>query len=82
MILAATVVTAEHKKILKNLSVPVILVGQQYSGHCCVYHDDYHATRDLTEAVLDMGRKIRDISARSCRTRQLAQNVLAVMKML
>lgn len=57
VILAATVVTAEHKKILKNLSVPVILVGQQYSGHCCVYHDDYHATRDLTEAVLDMGRK-------------------------
>ena len=29
VILAATVVTAEHKKILKNLSVPVILVGQQ-----------------------------------------------------
>ena len=57
VILAATVVTAEHKKILKNLSVPVILVGQQYSGHCCVYHDDYHATRDLTEAVPDMGRK-------------------------
>lgn len=63
VILAATVVTAEHKKILKNLSVPVILVGQQYSGHCCVYHDDYHATRDLTEALFSIWEgKIRDIS--------------------
>lgn len=55
VIFAATVLTPEHKKILKNLSVPVILVGQQYSGYCCVYHDDYHAAYDLTRAVLEMG---------------------------
>lgn len=55
VIFAATVLTAEHKKILRNLSVPVILVGQQYSGYCCVYHDDYHAAHDLTRAVLEMG---------------------------
>lgn len=36
---------------------PVILVGQQCSGHCCIYHDDYHATRDLTGAVIAMGRR-------------------------
>lgn len=57
VILTATVLSAEHKRILKNLSVPVVLVGQQYSGYCCVYHDDYHASRDLTAAVLGMGRK-------------------------
>ena len=57
VIFAATILTAEHKRILRKLSVPVILVGQQCSGYCCVYHDDYHATRDLTRAVLAMGRR-------------------------
>ena len=57
MIFAATILTAEHKRALKKLSVPVILVGQQYPGHCCIYHDDYHATRDLTGAVVAMGRR-------------------------
>ena len=57
VIFVATILTAEHKRVLKNLSVPVILVGQQCSGHCCIYHDDYHATRDLTGAVIAMGRK-------------------------
>lgn len=57
VIFAATILTAEHKRALKKLSVPVILVGQQYPGHCCIYHDDYHATRDLTGAVVAMGRR-------------------------
>lgn len=57
VILAATVLTPEHKRLLKALSVPVVIVGQQLSGHCCVFHDDYHASYDLTKLFLEKGRK-------------------------
>lgn len=57
VILAATVFTAEHKRILKKLSVPVVIVGQRLSGYGCVYHDDYHAAYDLTKLLLDKGRE-------------------------
>ena len=64
VILAATVLTPEHKRLLKNVSVPVVLVGQQLSGHCCVFHDDYHATYSLTKLFLENGReKLGYISA-------------------
>ncbi|TGY92647.1 LacI family transcriptional regulator [Petralouisia muris] len=56
VILAATVFSAEYKRILKKLSVPVVIVGQQLSGYCCVFHDDYHASYDLTKLFLDQGR--------------------------
>lgn len=57
VILVATVFTAEHKRILKRLSVPVVIVGQQLSGYCCVYHDDYHAAYELTKLLLEKGRR-------------------------
>ena len=57
VLLAATVLTAEYKKALKNLSVPVVIVGQQLSGYGCIFHDDYHATYDLTKLLLEKGRK-------------------------
>lgn len=56
VILAATVFTAEHKRALKNLTVPIVIAGQQLSGYCCVYHDDYHAMYDLTRLFLEKGR--------------------------
>lgn len=56
VILVATVFTAEHKRILKNLRVPVVIVGQRLSGYCCVFHDDYHAAYDLTRLLMEKGR--------------------------
>lgn len=56
VILVATVFSAEHKRILKNMSVPVVIVGQQMAGQCCVYHDDYQATYALTKLFLEKGR--------------------------
>lgn len=56
VILVATILTAEHKRMLKNLSVPSVIVGQYLSGHCCVFHDDYHATYALTKFLLEKGR--------------------------
>ena len=57
MILVATVFTAAHKRVMKELSVPVVIVGQYLSGYCCVFHDDYHAAYDLTKLFLEKGRK-------------------------
>lgn len=57
VILAATVLTSKHKQMLKNLSVPIVIVGQQLTGYCCVFHDDYHASYDLTRLFLEKGRK-------------------------
>lgn len=56
VILVATVFTAAHKRALKELSVPVVIVGQYLSGYCCVYHDDYHACYDITKRMLEKGR--------------------------
>lgn len=57
VILIATVFSAEYKKLLKSLTVPVVIVGQQLSGYSCVFHDDYHATYDLTRLLLEKGRE-------------------------
>ncbi len=56
VILSATVFTAEHKRILKNMLVPVVIVGQHLSGYHCVFHDDYHAAYDITKLLLQKGR--------------------------
>lgn len=56
IILAATVLGSEHRKILKNLFVPVVIAGQYLPGFCCVFHDDYHASYDLTKAMIEKGR--------------------------
>ena len=64
VILLATVITPEHKKMLKGMKVPVVIVGQRLSGYCCVFHDDYHCMYDMAELFLDKGcKKIGYISA-------------------
>ena len=57
VILLATVFTPEHKKVLKNMNVPVIILGQKFDGHYCVFHDDYHGMYELTKLILEKGRK-------------------------
>ncbi|MDE6917924.1 MAG: LacI family DNA-binding transcriptional regulator [Lachnospiraceae bacterium] len=56
VILIATVFTPAHKRALKEMSVPVVIVGQYLPGYCCVYHDDYHACYDITKRMLEKGR--------------------------
>ena len=56
IILIGTVFTAAHKKVLKELAVPVVILGQSLAGYSCVYHDDYHAAYDLTTLLLAHGR--------------------------
>lgn len=55
VILLATILSATLKKKVRQISVPVVLVGQQLKGCNCVYHDDYHAMYDVTRLVLSKG---------------------------
>ena len=57
VILAATIFSPEHKRLLREFPVPAVIVGQQLGGHYCVFHDDYHAAYDLTRLILEKGRK-------------------------
>lgn len=56
VIFAATVFTPEHERLMKAMSVPVVVTGQRIAGYNCVYHDDYHATYDITKLILGKGR--------------------------
>ena len=56
ILLIATVFTPEHKTVLERLHVPVVILGQQFPGKCCVYHDDYGAARAVTAHMLERGR--------------------------
>lgn len=57
VIFAATVLTSSHKKALKKMDIPVVIVGQKLSGFHCVYHDDYQAEYELTSNIIQKGRK-------------------------
>lgn len=45
IILIATMFTPEHHAVLQSLHVPVVIVGQQYPGFSCVFHDDFARRR-------------------------------------
>lgn len=57
VVLIATVFTKEHKQILKDYPVPVVIAGQKLSGVSSVYHDDFGAGAAVARHLLDLGRK-------------------------
>ena len=57
VILIGTVFTAEHKSALKQMKVPVVIVGQNLQGYSSVYHDDLNAMYDMTRYLMKHGRK-------------------------
>lgn len=56
IILIATIFTPEHRKLLKESNVPVVIVGQNVRGFCSVYHDDYSAAKEITGMLISEGR--------------------------
>ena len=57
IILIATIFTPEHKRALKRLQVPVVLLGQRLEGYSCVYQDDYHAACAVARVLLAHAKK-------------------------
>lgn len=56
IILIGTIFTKEHQALLKEIKVPVVMLGQRLSGYSSVYYDDYEAAKELTERLLDTGK--------------------------
>lgn len=57
IILIATLMGQEHKKTIKGLHMPIIVVGQETDYVSCIYHDDYHAAKQLTQLMIEKGCK-------------------------
>lgn len=57
IILIGTIFTNQHKKLLKQLKVPVVIVGQYLKGYSCIYNDDYNAAKDITKELMKNNRK-------------------------
>ncbi|MDD2979389.1 MAG: LacI family DNA-binding transcriptional regulator [Hespellia sp.] len=55
IILVATIFTREHKKLMKELKLPIVIVGQYLPGYSVVYHDDRGAAKAMTERLIEAG---------------------------
>ena len=55
IILIGTVITKEHLKIMKQISVPLVVLAQRAHDYSCVYYDDYEASKELTALALKKG---------------------------
>lgn len=58
VIFIATIFTEEHKRSLRELTVPVVILGQQLEGYNCISYNDYGASREMTEHLLKTGSRI------------------------
>lgn len=57
VIFVATIVTQMHLDIVKDMKIPIVIVGQNVDGHPCVYHSDYEAAYDMTKYLIAKGHK-------------------------
>lgn len=55
IILLGTVKTQKHRNILKNLNLPLVVLGQASDYGASIYHDDYLAAFEMTEYVIKKG---------------------------
>lgn len=51
IILFGTIFTPEHKKTMKEIGIPVIVLSQKADGYSCIYSDDYHAALALGKMI-------------------------------
>lgn len=58
IILIGTVLSRQHYRVMQELRIPVVVLGQQAEGYSCVYHDDYGAAREMTFYLLRRAKHI------------------------
>ena len=66
IILIGTVISAEHRKFLKNSKVPVVVIGQYTKYANCIYHDDYGAGKAMGRLVAAELKKAWKETGESC----------------
>lgn len=57
IILMGTVLTPAHISFFKESEIPIVICGQNHSSVSCIYHDDLHATCEITRHIIGKGRR-------------------------
>lgn len=57
VIFIATILTKQHRDMLKEYKVPIVLLGQRLEGYPCIFQDDQKAAMTLTEQMVKTGSK-------------------------
>ena len=57
VLMMGTAFTEEHRALMRELTIPLIILGQWIDEFSCVYHDDYRAIYDVTTKFLQQGRR-------------------------
>lgn len=57
IILVGTIFTKEHMKLMKDLPIPVVVLGQHVEGYSSIYHDDLNAAEAITDLMVESGGK-------------------------
>lgn len=52
VIFIATILTKQHRDMLKEYKVPIVLLGQRLEGYPCIFQDDQKAAMTLTEQMV------------------------------
>ena len=55
IIFMATKVTERHIEVMNNLEVPIVVVAQDIEGFSSVFFNEYDATRDITNYLIEKG---------------------------
>lgn len=58
IIFIGTIFTKAHFNLIKQLEVPIVILGQQVEGYSCVYQDDYHAAKEAARLLSNSGKQI------------------------
>jgi LacI family sucrose operon transcriptional repressor len=58
IIFMGTMFSKAHFNILKELEVPIVILGQQVEGYSCVYQDDYNAAKEAVQLLMKKGNQI------------------------
>ncbi len=57
VVLVGTVISDEHLAAMGDMSLPLVVLDQQLSGHSCVFQNDRGALRDVTAKVLRRSKR-------------------------
>lgn len=63
IILIGTVFTKEHYRVMKEITIPLVVLSQCVKEYSCVYYDDYGAAKELTMQALRNGNNPAFIGA-------------------
>lgn len=63
IIFIGTVFTKEHLRVMKDITVPIVVLSQCINDFSCVYYDDYGAAKELTKLALKTGKNLAFIGA-------------------